>query len=81
MQWEVLNSDGNVLPSDVFEVLESTKRVRRDRLGIHEIPQSRNKNSILTPQAQPSLHGTFSGRVRDPQKFFGHAETLTITNF
>ena len=36
MQWEVLDSDGIVLPSDVFEVLESTERVRRDRLGIQK---------------------------------------------
>ena len=34
INWQVSDSMGNVLPSDVFEVLESTERVRRDRLGI-----------------------------------------------
>ena len=35
IEWQVSDSDRNVLPSDVFEVLESTERVRRDRIGIH----------------------------------------------
>ena len=36
IEWQVSDTDGNVLPSDVFEVLESTERVRRDRKGIHK---------------------------------------------
>ena len=83
MQWEVVDSDGNVLPSDVFEVLESTERVRRDRgSATHEIYFSIDTRpmDLLTVNIKKTVVMAFdaSSDIKDDNSITNGAITLTF---